>query len=424
MLTMLILLTFLIYFSGTLALDKACPLKPMDLIFVLDGSDSEGQENFNKQLAFVANYTHQFEIGQNKTRVSVVTFSSEVKNEFYLDRYYDNSSLTHAIEQTHYLGQSTFTHLALDHVRQQSLSPNHGAERDVSKLVCVLTDGMSIDHSATITAAIQLKKHPNVTVVAIGIGIHVDYNELLAIASDANHTFRVANFDALSSIKAELTKKTCSVIVDGSWSPWSPWSQCDVTCAHGHIHRTRTCTNPSPALGGQNCFGSNQENRVCNLAKCPGVWSPWFNDQCSVTCGNGTMTRVRRCSTGHVEDCVGNSSEIVHCQDMPCKVDGSWSSWSPWSHCDVTCAHGHIHRTRTCTNPAPALGGQNCSGVSHETSTCTLAQCPSWSKWFLGDCSVTCGNGTLSRMRMCSSGHDEDCPGSAIDTVPCSKLPC
>ncbi|KAH3883325.1 hypothetical protein DPMN_007279 [Dreissena polymorpha] len=190
-------------------------------------------------------------------------------------RYYDSSSLTHAIEHTHYPNGETFTNLALDHVRQQSLSPNHGAERSISKFVCVLTDGRSIDESATRTAELQLKKDPNVTVVAIGIGNAVDYNELLAIASDANHTFRVANFNALSSIKAELTQKTCNITVDGSWSSWSPWSQCDVTCAHGHIHRTRTCTNPSPALGGQNCFGANQENRVCNLAKCPGVWSPF-----------------------------------------------------------------------------------------------------------------------------------------------------
>ncbi|XP_052285659.1 MAM and LDL-receptor class A domain-containing protein 1-like isoform X1 [Dreissena polymorpha] len=99
----------------------------------------------------------------------------------------------------------------------------------------------------------------------------------------------------------------------------------------------------------------------------PGHWSPWFNGQCSVTCGNGTLTRMRHCSSGHTDDCAGTSSEVIGCQKPPCGV---------------------------------------------------------WSEWFLGDCSVTCGDGTLSRMRICSSGHDEDCPGSAFDAMRCSQGPC
>ncbi|WAR26348.1 hypothetical protein MAR_012052 [Mya arenaria] len=47
-----------------------------------------------------------------------------------------------------------------------------------------------------------------------------------------------------------------------------------------------------------------------------------------------------------------------------------------------------------------------------------------WSAWFDGDCSVTCGVGTMSRLRFCSSGHDEDCLGSPFDSYSCTKPGC
>ncbi|KAH3873207.1 hypothetical protein DPMN_036436 [Dreissena polymorpha] len=203
------LLVLLICINAAFALDKACPFKPTDLIFVLDGSGSEGQDNFNKQLAFVSNFTNQFKIGQNTTRVALVTFATDVTNEFYLGRYNANSSVIHAIQQAQYPNGETNTHLALDHVRLQSLSPHNGAERNVSKVVFVLTDGHSNEPDATRRASFELKKDPQVTVVAIGIGSGVGDKELREIASDANHTFRVTDFDALNPIKAELTKTTC-----------------------------------------------------------------------------------------------------------------------------------------------------------------------------------------------------------------------
>ena len=48
------------------------------------------------------------------------------------------------------------------------------------------------------------------TVIAIGIGSHVDPQELSLIATDSNHTFQVATFDQLQTIKNELTQTACS----------------------------------------------------------------------------------------------------------------------------------------------------------------------------------------------------------------------
>ena len=63
-------------------------------------------------------------------------------------------------------------------------------------------------------------------------------------------------------------------------------------------------------------------------------------------------------------------------------------------------------------------------GVRIFRSFTVVAYITVWSSWFYGQCSVTCGNGTTDRVRRCSSGHDEDCPGSALEHVGCNSGPC
>lgn len=60
-------------------------------------------------------------------------------------------------------------------------------------------------------------------------------------------------------------------LVDGSWSCWSSWSKCSVTCGGGHYMRTRTCSNPPPAYGGDICLGLHTEEALCNTQPCPGI---------------------------------------------------------------------------------------------------------------------------------------------------------
>ena len=59
-------------------------------------------------------------------------------------------------------------------------------------------------------------------------------------------------------------------------------------------------------------------------------------------------------------------------------VDGSWSKWSDWAKCSVTCGGGVQSRNRTCANPTPAYGGETCAGSSHGFRSCGNAKCPGW----------------------------------------------
>ena len=64
-------------------------------------------------------------------------------------------------------------------------------------------------------------------------------------------------------------------------------------------------------------------------------------------------------------------------------VDGGYSVWSDWSECSVACGGGTQSRYRTCTNPAPAHGGADCSGPASETRTCRQNDCPGQSIFIL-----------------------------------------
>ena len=59
------------------------------------------------------------------------------------------------------------------------------------------------------------------------------------------------------------------VAVDGSWAEWRDWSDCSVSCGGGVQNRSRPCTNPPPAFGGETCPGESDETRACNEDPCP-----------------------------------------------------------------------------------------------------------------------------------------------------------
>ncbi|XP_056003035.1 cartilage matrix protein-like isoform X1 [Ostrea edulis] len=197
------------------ALFKAeCDLVPADFVFLLDSSGSETSRGFKTQLAFISNFTSNFEVGPDKAQFAAVTFSTSVYKNFYLNEHQDQASVLDAINKIAYRDGETYTDLGLNYVRQNVLTDIHGSRSNVAKYVIVLTDGRSNDNSRTVNAASALHKVPNVTVIAIGIGKAIDMNELHIIATDRNHTFVVNNFDLLHTLEVELVDKTCTLCGD------------------------------------------------------------------------------------------------------------------------------------------------------------------------------------------------------------------
>uniref|UniRef100_A0A7M5WIZ1 Hemicentin-1 n=1 Tax=Clytia hemisphaerica TaxID=252671 RepID=A0A7M5WIZ1_9CNID len=227
--------------------------------------------------------------------------------------------------------------------------------------------------------------------------------------------------------------------VDGGVSQWSAFSKCSKSCGVGEHERTRTCTNPPPQHGGKECDEDLKEVQECQIKKCPvnGGYSDWSEfGECSTECGPGVQSRERECnnpSPAHGgKGCVGEAKETRKCEDMPCPVDGGYSSWSSYSECSEACGDGLMTRKRTCTNPSPAHGGKQCQGASTEEKQCKVKECPvngKWSSWGgYGGCSKRCGGGLQTRSRSCNNpapAHSGNpCKGSSTSSKRCNTHEC
>ncbi|CAC5388602.1 unnamed protein product [Mytilus coruscus] len=76
--------------------------------------------------------------------------------------------------------------------------------------------------------------------------------------TDHNKTTEIIDFDITG----------CIVPVNGGWSDWEN-STCSVTCGEGTVTINRTCNNPVPSGGGNNCSGDSIDTASCNQGVCP-----------------------------------------------------------------------------------------------------------------------------------------------------------
>ncbi|XP_036000865.1 adhesion G protein-coupled receptor B2 isoform X13 [Fundulus heteroclitus] len=225
---------------------------------------------------------------------------------------------------------------------------------------------------------------------------------------------------------------------DPAAEEWSPWSVCSLTCGQGWQVRTRSCVS-SPY--GTLCSGALRETRMCNnTVSCPGEpgiissvhgqweeWSSW--SLCSVTCGRGFRTRIRKCMDGGgVQPCGQPEIQTKPCNIAVCPVEGQWLEWGTWSKCSVTCNTGTQLRQRRCS---PSVHGwAECKGPHQESRECTNPSCTgggnwgSWNHWSL--CSKTCDSGWQRRYRMCEASGVQGypCEGSGEEVRSCNEKKC
>ncbi|EAW48748.1 collagen, type XII, alpha 1, isoform CRA_a [Homo sapiens] len=179
-----------------------------DLVFLVDGSWSVGRNNFKYILDFIAALVSAFDIGEEKTRVGVVQYSSDTRTEFNLNQYYQRDELLAAIKKIPYKGGNTMTGDAIDYLVKNTFTESAGARVGFPKVAIIITDGKSQDE-----VEIPARELRNVGVEVFSLGIKAaDAKELKQIAStpSLNHVFNVANFDAIVDIQNEIISQVCS----------------------------------------------------------------------------------------------------------------------------------------------------------------------------------------------------------------------
>lgn len=183
-----------------------CGPKAADIIFALDASESLTAADFEIEKEFVYNFTKQFKIGRDNVQFGAITIADHPHPDFYLNTYHDRRHLLDKIQSLVFLQSGTNTADTLKIIHDEMFKGGHGGRHSASRIVVVLTDGMSKDTNRTREEAHNLQKVA--TVHAIGIGSLVNNEELAAIDSNRKPG-SVTGFDVLHTMGDYLMEIAC-----------------------------------------------------------------------------------------------------------------------------------------------------------------------------------------------------------------------
>ncbi|XP_013923800.1 PREDICTED: matrilin-2 [Thamnophis sirtalis] len=192
-----------------------CNEGPIDLVFVIDGSKSLGENNFEIVKEFVLGILDFLTISPKAARIGLLQYSSQVRTEFTLKQFNTAKDMKKAVTQIKYMGKGSMTGLALKQMTERSFTEADGARRisaNVPRVSVVFTDGRAQDNASEWAAK---AKQSGITIYAVGIGKLIE-EELRAIASEPveKHIFYAQEFKAMEEITEKLQKRICEDLKD------------------------------------------------------------------------------------------------------------------------------------------------------------------------------------------------------------------
>ncbi|XP_067466020.1 collagen alpha-1(XXI) chain isoform X1 [Thunnus thynnus] len=191
---------------------RSCRTAPSDLVFILDGSWSVEDVNFEIVKRWLVNITESFNIGQKFTQVGVVQYSDDPVLEIPLGKYNSNKELIKAMESIEYMGGNTRTGTAIKFALDKLFGLSERGPKGISRIAVVLTDGKSQDE---VLKAAEAARKKGVILFAIGVGSQTEEAELKEIANKpfSTYVFSVEDYKAISKIIQVIRQKLCEEIV-------------------------------------------------------------------------------------------------------------------------------------------------------------------------------------------------------------------
>ncbi|KAB0371940.1 hypothetical protein FD755_016878, partial [Muntiacus reevesi] len=202
---------------------KRCTEGPVDLVFVIDGSKSLGEDNFEIVKQFVTGIIDSLAISPKAARVGLLQYSTLVRTEFTLRNFSSARDMKKAVAHMKYMGKGSMTGLALKHMFERSFTQVEGARplsTRVPRVAIVFTDGRAQDDVSEWASKAQAN---GITMYAVGVGKAIE-EELQEIASEPTekHLFYAEDFSTMGEISAKLQKGICEALEDSDGRQDSP----------------------------------------------------------------------------------------------------------------------------------------------------------------------------------------------------------
>uniref|UniRef100_A0A8C8U998 Matrilin-2 n=1 Tax=Peromyscus maniculatus bairdii TaxID=230844 RepID=A0A8C8U998_PERMB len=202
---------------------KRCTEGPVDLVFVIDGSKSLGEDNFEIVKHFVTGIIDSLAISPKAARVGLLQYSTQVRTEFTLRDFSSAKDMKKAVAHMKYMGKGSMTGLALKHMFERSFTQVEGARplsTRVPRVGIVFTDGRAQDD---VSEWASKAKANGITVYAVGVGKAIE-EELREIASEPTnkHLFYAEDFSTMGEISEKLKQSICEALEDSDGRQDSP----------------------------------------------------------------------------------------------------------------------------------------------------------------------------------------------------------
>ncbi|GLD62580.1 collagen alpha-1(XXVIII) chain-like protein [Lates japonicus] len=187
---------------------------PLELVFVIDSSESVGPENFELVKDFVNAIIDRVSVSQEASHIGVVLYSHVDMVVVSLQQQPSQDDVKAAVRKMPYLGEGTFTGSAIHRANQlfQASRP------DVRKVAVVLTDGQADPRDVMQFEETATEAHADgIEMFVIGVVNKTDplYEEFQAemnvIASDPDeeHVYLIDDFRTLPSLESQILSHIC-----------------------------------------------------------------------------------------------------------------------------------------------------------------------------------------------------------------------
>ncbi|CAJ1063129.1 collagen alpha-6(VI) chain isoform X2 [Xyrichtys novacula] len=183
-----------------------------DIVFMVDGSWSIGNMNFEQIRQFLYALVSSFDVGPEHVRIGLVQYGNTPRTEFLLNTHQNKKAILQYISKLPYMGGGTHTGEALDFMLKEHFVQAAGsrAHQNVPQIAVVITDGKSQDN---VEVHAQNLKKQGIVLYAIGIK-DADEDQLKEIANEphSQHVFSVSDFAALQGISQSIVQTLCTTV--------------------------------------------------------------------------------------------------------------------------------------------------------------------------------------------------------------------
>ncbi|NWR30291.1 COSA1 protein, partial [Tachuris rubrigastra] len=191
-----------------------CRVTPLELVFVIDSSESVGPDNFKIIKIFTKTFIDKVSANHATARIGIINFSHKVDLVSSLKQYTTIEYLKSAVDKMPYLGEGTYTASAI----QEAIQLFQAARPAVRKVTVVITDGQADARDKVQLDNIVREAHAmNIEIFVIGIVQRTDPHfddflkemQLIATDPDEEHVYQIEDFITLSALENKLITKIC-----------------------------------------------------------------------------------------------------------------------------------------------------------------------------------------------------------------------